>query len=136
MKRLLTRILPVFLLLLFFTGAESVAQTGKSAKKYGVGNLSKSGFKKKAPAIKSSETKVREPKAVVKAKKEQEKKQKKLQKENDKAVASGNSRHFEIQPASVKERMKQNEKDNALRDKNRKKNIKKASKPAARKYKK
>jgi hypothetical protein len=136
MKRFLIRFFPVMLLMLFLAGTEADAQSGKAAKKYGTGNLSKSGFKKKAPAVKSSQPKVREPKAVVRAKREQEKNQKKLKKADEKAISTGKTRHFDIQSASVKERMKQNEKDNTLRDKNRQKNIRKASKPAARKYKK
>ena len=78
---------------------------------------------------------MKEPRAVVKAKREQEKNQKKLKKEERKAIADGKKRHFQIQPASVKERMKQNEKEIALREKNRQKNIKKASRAAAKKYK-
>jgi hypothetical protein len=120
MKRILTRIVPLVLILLAFTVNDSVAQSYKPRP-----------YKK----VKTKEAKVKEPKAVVKAKKEQEKNQKKLKKQEQKAIADGKKRHFQIQPASVKERMKQNEKEIALRDKNRQKSIKKASRAAAKKYK-
>jgi hypothetical protein len=120
MKRILTRIAPLILILLAFSVNDTMAQAYKPRP-----------FKK----VKTKETKVKEPRAVVKARKEQEKNQKKLKKQEKKAIADGKKRHFQIQPASVKERMKQNEKDIALREKSRQKNIRKASRAAAKKYK-
>jgi hypothetical protein len=134
MKNFLLRILPVMALIMVLYSSSCFAQTGSAARKYGKGTITRSGFNKKAPAAK--QTKVKEPKAVIKAKKQQEKNERKLKKENDKAISAAKSRHFSIQSADVQERMKQNEKDNVLRDKSRKKNIRKASRPAARRYKK
>jgi hypothetical protein len=129
-----TRVIPFILLIVTVSVANIDAQTGKAAKKYGKGTISKSGFKKSPPKMK--EAKVKEPKAVVKAKRELEKKEKARKKEEAKAVREGKVRHFSIQSDSVKERMRENEKSVVLREKTRKKTIKKASKPAARRYKK
>ena len=135
MKRsFLTRVITLVLLIVTISVVNIDAQTGKAAKKYGKGTISKSGFRKSAP--KTKEAKVKEPKAVIKAKRELEKKEKARKKEEARAVREGKVRHFSIQSDSVKERMKENEKAVATREKERKKNIKKASKPAARRYKK
>lgn len=120
MKRILIRMTVLLVLVSAFTVTDAVAQSYKPRP-----------FKK----VKTKETRMKEPKAVVRAKKEQAKKQQALKKQEQKAIEDGKKRHFEIQPASVKERMKQNEKEVALREKNRQKNIKKASRAAAKKYK-
>jgi len=125
------RIFPLVMLAILFSVTVAHAQTGSAANRY----KPKASLKKER-GVKVKETKVQEPKSVVKAKKEQEKKEQQRQRENEKAVAEGKKRHFEIQSESVKERMKQNEKEALLREKERKKSIRKASKPASRKYKK
>lgn len=130
MNRLI-RIVPLLLLAAVLTVPEAEGQTGRAASRY----KPKASLKRER-SVKTREQRVKEPKAVVRAKKEQEKKELERKKENDKAVADGKKRHFEIQSVSVQERMKQNEKEAALRDKERKKSVRMASKTAARKYKK
>ena len=73
-----------------------------------------------------------------KAKKAQKKQDKKEQ-EKKKAIKDGSKetrkRSFEIQSADVQERMKQNQKDTAARDKAKKKSNKARTKQGAKKYK-
>ena len=73
---------------------------------------------------KDKKVKIREPRAVTKAKKKQEANEKKLKKEYAKSVKESQKRSYEIQTPEVKARMKQNQKDTALRDKMKKKNVK------------
>lgn len=128
--------LPLILLLLSFTAVESYAQSGKTAKRYSTGGKSSIKGNKKPAKVATSNTKVKEPKAVVRAKKEQEKKQKKLKRDYDKSIEDGKKRQVEIQSPDVQARMKQNKKDDALRDKNRKKSVKLGSRDAKKKFKK
>ena len=61
---------------------------------------------------------------MLKAKKKQEKNEKKLKKEYAKSVERSRKRAYDIQSPEVQARMKQNQKDTALRDKEKKKNVK------------
>jgi hypothetical protein len=90
-------------------------------------------FKKRS--VKTKEVKVKEPRAVIKAKKKQEAKEKKLKRDYAKSVKQSQKRSYEIQTPDVQARMKQNKKDAALRDKMKRKKVKSSSKKAGRKYK-
>jgi hypothetical protein len=128
--------LPLILILLLVSEAESYGQSGKTAKQYTTGGKSSIKGNKKPAKVSTTNTKVKEPKAVVRAKKEQEKKQKKLKRDYDKSIEAGKKRQVEIQSPDVQARMKQNKKDDALRDKNRKKSVKLGTSDARKKYKK
>jgi hypothetical protein len=78
---------------------------------------------------------INEPRSVHKAKKEQEKNQKRLKKEYAQSVERSKQRTYDIQSPEVKARMKQNQKDTALRHKEKKKNMKANTKKAGKKYK-
>ncbi len=78
---------------------------------------------------------VREPRSVHKAKREQEKNEKRLKKEYAQSVERSKQRSYDIQSPEVKARMKQNQKDTALRNKEKKKKVKESSKKAGKKYK-
>ncbi len=129
------RLLPLLLILVAVSAPDCYAQGGKTAKKYTTGGKSSIKGKKKPGAATASTVKVKEPKAVVKAKKEQEKNQKKLKKDYDKSIKKGKKRQYDIQSDEVKARMKQNEKETAMRDKEKKKQVRNASKSAKKKYK-
>jgi len=81
------------------------------------------------------EVKVKEPKTILKAKKNQEAKEKKLNKDKEKSVKRSQKRTRDIQTPEVQARMKQNQKDTAVRDKAKKKKTKTATKKARKKYK-
>jgi hypothetical protein len=84
--------------------------------------------KKKAP-------KVKEPRSVTKAKKKQAAKKRKLDKDYAKYVKKNQKRAFDIQTPEVKERMKQDKKNAAARDKEKKKKMHSSTKKAGKKYK-
>jgi hypothetical protein len=84
--------------------------------------------KKKAP-------KVQEPRSVTRAKKKQEANKRKLDKDYAKHVKKSKKRTFDIQTSEVQERMKQDKKDTAARDKEKKKKIRSSTKKAGKKYK-
>ncbi len=99
--------------------------------------FSKSVFNKTERHItgsKRSSPKVREPRKVLQAKKQQEKRQEKIDKDYDKFVKNSRKRSYEIQSPDVKARMKQNESNIASRDKAKDKRIRAASKNRARKF--
>jgi hypothetical protein len=86
--------------------------------------------------------KVSEPRLVSRARKKQEatkKKQeaakKKLDKEYEKSIKKSRKRTFDIQTTEVQERMKQDQKNIADRDKGKKKKSKRSTKKAGKKYK-
>ncbi len=79
--------------------------------------------------------KVKEPRTVTRAKKEQEKRQAELKSDYRKAVKANRQRNFDIQSDNVKERMKQNEKEIKKREKERKKAVRIAGRKARKKYK-
>ncbi|HNW57473.1 MAG TPA: hypothetical protein PLR88_01910 [Bacteroidales bacterium] len=83
---------------------------------------------------KDKKVKIREPKTVTRAKKKQEANDKRLKKEYAKSVKESQKRSYEIQTPEVKARMKQNQKDTALRDKMKKKKVKSDTKKAGKKY--
>lgn len=87
-------------------------------------------------SVNSRQQKVREPRAVVKAKKKQERNEAKLKRDSRKFIEESKKRAFSIQSAEVKERMKQDRKAIKVRDKERRKMEKAATNKAARKYKK
>ena len=79
--------------------------------------------------------KVKEPRAVIKARKKQEAKDKKLKRDYEKATKASQKRTIDIQTPEVQKRMKQNNKESASRDKAKKKKTTKTSKKAGKKYK-
>ncbi|MEA1886807.1 MAG: hypothetical protein U9N72_06335 [Bacteroidota bacterium] len=84
----------------------------------------------------SQEKKIREPRSVIKAKREQEKREAELRKAYEKSLKENKERHFNIQSEEVRERMKQNEKEIKAREKARRKAIRKAGRKARKKYRK
>ncbi len=83
---------------------------------------------------KRNEIKVREPRKVIKAKREQEKKEQKRKKEYAKFVKANRKRSYQIQSPEVKERMKKNQKEIIVREKAKKKNERKSTSRARKKY--
>jgi hypothetical protein len=83
----------------------------------------------------SGKVTTKEPRSVHKAKREQEKNEKRLKKEYAQSVERSRQRSYDIQSPEVKARMKQNQKDTALRNKEKKKKEKENSKKAGKKYK-
>jgi hypothetical protein len=79
--------------------------------------------------------KVKEPRSVLRAKKKQEANKRRLDKEYEKSVKQSQKRTVAIQTPEVQDRMKQNKKDSAIRDKEKKKKVKSSSKRAGKKYK-
>jgi hypothetical protein len=83
---------------------------------------------------KAGKTKAREPRSVHNAKRKQEKKEKRLKKEYAAAVERSRKRTYDIQSPEVQTRMKENQKNAALRDKEKKKNLKANTRKAGKKY--
>ena len=81
------------------------------------------------------ESKVKEPRTVLKAKKKQEANERKLKRDYEKSVKRSQKRTVDIQTPEVQVRMKQNQKDSAARDKAKKKKVKTSTKKAGKKYK-
>ena len=79
--------------------------------------------------------KVKEPRAVLKAKKKQEANDKKMKRDYVKSTKASQKRTYDIQTPEVQARMKQNKKDSSARDKEKKKRVKKTTKKAGKKYK-
>jgi hypothetical protein len=79
--------------------------------------------------------KVKEPRAVLKAKKKQEANDKKLKKDYVKSTKASQKRTYDIQTPDVQARMKQNQKESASKEKTKKKKIKKSTNKAGKKYK-
>lgn len=86
--------------------------------------------------VKTKDAKVKEPKAVSKAKKEQEKKKAKVDKDYKNYVEVSKKRAFKIQSPEVQARMKQNQKDIGTREKQHKKKESLFTKNGQKKYKK
>jgi preprotein translocase subunit SecF len=84
---------------------------------------------------KRKEVKVKESRTVNKAKKKQEAKDQKLKKDYKQSVKQSQKRTIDIQTPEVQARMKQNQKDSAIRDKVKKKKTKSSTKKAGEKYK-
>jgi len=79
--------------------------------------------------------KVKGPKAAQKAQRKQAAKDRKLKNDYKKFVKNNQKRSIQIQTPEVQDRMKQNKKDIAARDKAKKKNNKSKTKRGAKKYK-
>jgi hypothetical protein len=86
-------------------------------------------------SLTKKEVKVKEPRAVEKAKKTQKKKEDKLKKDYNNYVADSKKRAFKIQTADVQARMVQNQKDITSREKAKKKKTSSTTRKAGRKYK-
>jgi hypothetical protein len=80
--------------------------------------------------------KVKEPRSVLRGKRKQEANNRRLQRNYDKAVKRSQKRSIDIQTPEVQARMKQDKKDNIIRDREKKKNIATGTKGAEKKYKK
>jgi hypothetical protein len=80
------------------------------------------------------EVRVKEPRAVLKAKKKQEANQKRLKDNYKKSVKRSKKRTVDIQSPEVQKRMKQDKKATAKRDKTKRKNVRTNSKKAGKKY--
>jgi hypothetical protein len=81
------------------------------------------------------EAKVKEPRSVLRAKRKQEANDRRLKRNYDKSVKRSQKRTVDIQSPEVQARMKQNKKDNSIRDREKKKNIETGTKGAEKKYK-
>ncbi len=122
----------IILVMLISSESSAVAQTSifdrwkarKTEKKI-------SGSKRKV----QKEKKIREPRAVTKAKKEQAKREANLKNDYKKIVEENKKRHFDIQSEDVQERMKENEKEIKAREKEKRKAARKAGRKARKKYK-
>lgn len=79
--------------------------------------------------------KVKESGKVTRAKKKQEARDQKKKKDAAKAVVRSQKRTIEIQTPEVQERMKQNQKNSAIRDKAKKKKVSSGMRKAGKKYK-
>lgn len=90
----------------------------------------------KSRKIKTKDKKVKEPRAVTKAKRTQEQKQAKLKKDYFNSVDASKKRTYKIQSPEVQSRMKQNQKDIKDREKEARKKRTSSTKRGARKYKK
>jgi hypothetical protein len=121
-----------FLLLLFFTFLVIGTCSAQSSYKSNSKNPEKGLFGKTVGNKKKVRTK--EPRTVHKAKREQEKNEKRLKKEYAQSVKRSRQRTYDIQSSEVQVRMKQNQKDTALRDKEKKKNAKASTKKGGKKY--
>ena len=78
--------------------------------------------------------KVKEPRTVNKAKKKQEANQQRLKNDYAQSIKRSQKRTIDIQTPDVQNRMKQNQKDFAIRDKTKRKKVKASSIKARRKY--
>ena len=78
--------------------------------------------------------KVKEPRAVLKAKRKQEANDKKLKRDYVKSTKASQKRTYDIQTPDVQERMKQNQKESASKEKVKKKKVKQSTKKAGKKY--
>jgi len=126
MKNLSVKKLLLFFLILTFTlgtGNAQIFHKNPEKQLFGKSGSSRKGIK------------VKEPRSVLRAKKKQEANKRRLDKEYEKSVKQSQKRTVEIQTPEVQERMKQNKKDSALRDKEKKKKVKSGSKRAGKKYK-
>jgi hypothetical protein len=84
---------------------------------------------------KKKERKVKEPRSVLKAKKKQGANDRKLKADYEQSVKRAQKRTMDIQTPEVQVRMKQNQKNSAVRDKAKKKKAKTSTKKAGKKYK-
>lgn len=130
MNRLSFKQLLVLMFLFFIGIATSNAQPSG---RRGPRNPEKSLFGGRSRKIKDA--KIREPRAVRKAKDKQAKNKAKLRKDYYDFVDASKKHNFKIQTPEVKERMKQNQKETVIREKNKKKRTLAATRKGAQKYK-
>lgn len=83
----------------------------------------------------SNEIKVKEPRKVTKAKKQQEANQKRLKSDYNLSIKRSQKRTIEIQTADVQARMKQDRKNSIIRDRVKRKRVRASSRKAGNKYK-
>jgi predicted outer membrane protein len=121
-------IIILFILTVVVSSGNSQIFNKNASRKAEKSLFGKSLSKKKAP-------KVQEPRSVTKAKKKQEAKKRKLDKDYAKSVKRSQKRTIDIQTPEVQERMKQDKKNTAARDKEKKKQIRSSTKKAGKKYK-
>jgi hypothetical protein len=122
----------LFLILFILTFALSSGNSQifhKNASRKVEKNLFGSSLSRKKPV------KIKEPRSITRAKKQQEAKKRKLDKDYAKSVKKSQKRAFDIQTPEVQERMKQDKKTIAAREKERKKKTRAGTKNAAKKYK-
>ena len=122
-----------FLLFIFLTLFLLVTCNAQFSNKQSSKNPEKELFGKTGRKTRKSKSK--EPRSVLKAERAQEKNEKRLKKEYAQSGERSRKRTYEIQSPEVQARMKQDQKDIALRDKEKKKNLKNGSKKAEKKYK-
>lgn len=132
MNRLSIKQLLIFVFI-FFLGI--TVCNAQFVKKGGSRNPEKSLFGGKSRKVKESKSKVREPRAVTKAKRKQAKKEAKLKKDFNNYVDDSRRRAFKIQSPEVQSRMKQNKKDIKAREKEKKKRTSSVTRKAGKKYK-
>ncbi|MBK7712662.1 MAG: hypothetical protein IPN67_03790 [Bacteroidales bacterium] len=129
MSYLFLRRVFLFIFLILFILPDGNAQFSKKSNSK---NPEKGLFGKTSRSSKT--VKIKEPGAAHKARKKQEKNEKQLKQDYAKSVERSKKRTYDIQSPEVQARMKQNEKDLALRNKEKKKNLKASSKKAGKKY--
>jgi hypothetical protein len=108
--------------------------SGQVFNKRSSGNADKQLFSKSSSRKKDE--KIKEPRSVVKAKKEQEAKKKKIDKEKKKYIKWSQKRAQDIQTPEVQARMKKDRKDSTIRNKEKRKKIRSGAGKARKKYKK
>ena len=122
----------IFLIIFFFSLSVSVCNAQllhrNSSRHVEKGLFGKSLSKKKT-------IKVKEPRTVNKAKKKQEANQQRLKNDYEQSIKRSQKRTIAIQTPDVQNRMKQNQKDFAIRDKAKRKKVKSSTTKARRKYK-
>jgi hypothetical protein len=130
MNKVNMRKLFLFMLIFSLTTGSGSAQIFK---KNSPRNVERQLFGKKSGKRKT--IKIREPRAVTKAKKKQEANERKLKKNYAQSIKRSQKRAYQIQTPEVQARMKQNEKNTAARSKAKKKKVKTSTKKAGKKYK-
>jgi hypothetical protein len=123
-----------FFLLLIMLTVFSAASDAQFFRRNAPKKAERSLFRKNSVKGIKKEAKVREPRKVTKAKREQEERQAKIKKDYARAVEDKKKRVVEIQSPEVQERMKQNKKNTDLSYRERKKNKASATRKGRRKY--
>jgi len=129
MKLLRIRRLIILFLILLLTGLHSPAQSFERTRAQKRVN----GVSKKPPGQKK-QVRIREPRSVSKAKREQKMSEKKRDREYKAQLKADRKRHLEIQSPDVRERILQNRKDSDARYKEKRKAVASRNKRAGKKY--
>ncbi len=124
--------LRVFLLIIIISLSLPAISVAQASYKSGSKNPEKALFGRTGG--KTRKIKVKEPRAIGKAKRKQEKNEKRLKKESAEFVKQSRQRSYDIQSPEVQARMKQNEKDTVIKDKEKKKKARQSTSKAAKKY--